>query len=261
MSSDTCGCEGTNLERVRYFPRQLITADDMVLEQDYFRHKLRCHNRFLHGWGVVCGCEVKPPADQDPPWQVTVCPGYVITPQGDEILIGQSKFDIALGVRQPSDPCAPLLPVPPVSATASQKVYLAVRYMECELRPVLVHPTGCACDETTCEYSRIRDDFELKVLMKLPDSYEMANRADEEWIKEFTSWVNGNRKGSQPVPSFPKCTDDPWVVLACIELPDSKEKPITKITYEERRVIYSPEVMNILIRNMLQPSTTKNRRT
>jgi len=43
---------------VNYFPRQLLTADDMTADQQYFLNKLRRHNRYLHGWGVVCGLEI-----------------------------------------------------------------------------------------------------------------------------------------------------------------------------------------------------------
>src|SRR5215467_13182077 len=83
------------LERVRFFPRQLIGAEDLRLEQEYFRQKLRRHNRFLHGWGVVCGCEVKPAPTAEKPWRVRICPGYVLTPQGDEVMIGsEALFDL-----------------------------------------------------------------------------------------------------------------------------------------------------------------------
>jgi hypothetical protein len=41
-------------ERPRYFPRQLITADDLILEQEYFRNKRRRHNRLRLGRGVRC---------------------------------------------------------------------------------------------------------------------------------------------------------------------------------------------------------------
>lgn len=50
------------LTRPRYFNGQLLTADDLQAEQNYFREKLRRHNRCLHGWGVVRGLEVT----QDP---------------------------------------------------------------------------------------------------------------------------------------------------------------------------------------------------
>src|SRR5687768_8699392 len=102
-----CTLPGNVVERVRYFPRQLITADDMRAEQDYFRERLRRHNRYLHGWGVVCGCEVKLNVDKDHPWRVRVCCGYLITPAGDEVQISPARdFDLATEVRQPADPCA-----------------------------------------------------------------------------------------------------------------------------------------------------------
>src|SRR5579885_1844774 len=56
----------------------------------------------MHGWGVVCGAKVCPVpvangAASDPtgasaassfqPWLVTVSPGYILGPYGDEIII------------------------------------------------------------------------------------------------------------------------------------------------------------------------------
>src|SRR6266545_4007546 len=63
-SAHPCGCDGHHgfpfgvLERPRYFPRQLITPDEPTLEAAYFRDRLRRHNIYLHGWGVVCGALV-----------------------------------------------------------------------------------------------------------------------------------------------------------------------------------------------------------
>ena len=111
------------LERPRYFPRQLMTPAEMILEQDYFREKLRRHNRMLHGWGVVCGaivCRVAcPPGtngkggymvaaqawpcpeESGPggwhPWNVSVSSGYILGPYGDEILINSQ---VIVDVRQ-----------------------------------------------------------------------------------------------------------------------------------------------------------------
>jgi hypothetical protein len=46
--------------RLRYFYGQMLSAQDFQIEQDYFREKLKLHNRCLHGYGVVCGLEVRP---------------------------------------------------------------------------------------------------------------------------------------------------------------------------------------------------------
>ena len=80
------------LERVNYFPRQLLTVDDMETERDYFLQKLRRHNRFLHGWGVVCGLEVTASPIPDMPWQVQITLGYAIGPYGDEIYVAKPVF-------------------------------------------------------------------------------------------------------------------------------------------------------------------------
>jgi hypothetical protein len=157
----------------------------MRAEQDYFRQKLRRHNRFLHGWGVVCGLTVVAPVKSDPPWQVTICPGYAVTPQGDEVLLNDPvTLDIALGKQDP-EPCCEPWPCPPPSTHAGGKghdkrqvVYIAIRYAECQSRPVRVHPAGCGCDESGCEYSRIRDGYEIKVLLDLPQSHITAATED-----------------------------------------------------------------------------------
>lgn len=47
-------------ERVNYFFGQMLGVNEFKAEQAYFREKQRMHNRFLHGYGVVCGMAVKP---------------------------------------------------------------------------------------------------------------------------------------------------------------------------------------------------------
>ena len=59
-SQSTRSCTDSVVELPRYYPRQLITPDDLTLEQDYFLARHRRHNRLLHGWGVVCGALVCP---------------------------------------------------------------------------------------------------------------------------------------------------------------------------------------------------------
>jgi hypothetical protein len=48
------------LRRLKYFYGQLLSAEDFRTEQDFFREKLKLHNRCLHGYGVVCGLLVEP---------------------------------------------------------------------------------------------------------------------------------------------------------------------------------------------------------
>src|SRR5436305_1278874 len=91
-----CSCGQVALELPRYYPRQLLTPVELTLEQQYFRDRLRRHNRLLHGWGVVCGgavCRVPDTtANQAQPWKVRVQTGYVLGPYGDEILIDHEQI-------------------------------------------------------------------------------------------------------------------------------------------------------------------------
>jgi hypothetical protein len=237
---------GEQLERVRYFPRQLLTADDMRVEQEYFREKARRHNRYLHGWGVVCGCVVEPvPAAKT--WTVRVCPGYVVGPQGDEILINDC-VDVDLKLGATPDDCTVRWPCPPLGEMPRDRkgrgiVYIAVRYAECFSRPTRVHPAGCGCDESACEYSRVRESFEIKVLWELPESHKKAAQDDKKWCDTVhqTSPELLRRLHTFPVPPCPECATEPWVVLATVGFPAgeaavSANQPV-QISYDDRRTL------------------------
>src|SRR5262245_56214529 len=132
------------LERPRYYSRQLITPSDMTLEQRYFRARLRRHNRLMHGWGAPCGAQVCPVASaatqEAEKWLVRVTPGYILGPQGDEILIEKDvTIDLRTGSKASadcssggaSDPwCAPVVIEPDAGP-----LFVAVRYEENMTRP------------------------------------------------------------------------------------------------------------------------------
>ena len=160
-------CDRGVAERPRYYPRQLITSDDLTLEQEYFRNKQRVHNRLLHGWGVVCGANVCPSPDPNggyKSWEVIIKPGYILGPYGDEIVIDRpyvkdlrtTGFVGATGDASDEsiDPwCSQVyLPQPETGDR-----YVAVRYRECQSRPVRVQPSGCGCEDNPCEYSRVQE--------------------------------------------------------------------------------------------------------
>lgn len=75
------------LERNRFFPGQLLTAEALKLEQDYFLQKLKRHNRSLHGCGVVSGLRVKVEAKQ-----IVVEDGMALDCQGNEVVLESAKI-------------------------------------------------------------------------------------------------------------------------------------------------------------------------
>ena len=149
----SCASHGTQPatnERPRYYARQLVTPDDFTLEQDYFRAKMRRHNRFLHGFGVVCGARV---VASNQPWKVIVQSGYILGPYGDEIYI---ETDQCIDVH---DSCTP---APPDdngchearrAPTATTTQWVAVQYQEKQTR-LVAFPPAVAAVKTACASTR-----------------------------------------------------------------------------------------------------------
>jgi hypothetical protein len=222
-TSTTNTCSSSIAELPRYYPRQLITPADLTLEQDYFRDRMRRHNRLLHGWGVVCGATVCPVqiVNNDgtvsySPWQVQVQPGYILGPYGDEIILDCPRtVDVRTqGVSGVTgDPCIDT-PDPwctevftPPGTTNPTVVYIAVKYMQSMTRPVRVQPVGCGCDDTSCEFSRWHDGYQIGVLQKCPSCNQMnPNQQPLTWAQLTTG----------DTPSCPDCSCGPWVGLAAV---------------------------------------------
>jgi len=210
-----------SLERVRYFPRMLITPDDMTAEQQYLRNKLRRHNRLLHGWGVVCGCEVTPGEKE---FEVKITPGYILGPYGDEIIIWKEltydiRTELVCGCTVESgngmhqiDPWCSDVKKPTVSG---QTCYVAVKYKEIETRPVRAHPVGCSCDQVHCESSRILDSFIVKALNTLPSSHNPEDPSSVPPLSDPNQIISGQLE------SCVECPAEPWVVLADVTIGDN----------------------------------------
>lgn len=220
MNTAPCNCQSQTAtqsvnERPRYYARQLVTPDDMTLEQEYFRTRLRRHNRYLHGWGVVCGASV---VEANQPWKVIVKPGYILGPYGDEICI---EKDQCVDVRkkctssQPQDPpdgfdCTEVQPPKPAGGT----LFVAIRYAESKTRLIRVPLGGCGCEENTCEYSRLGDGYEICILAECPASHKNP--------PSFGATHEGR------APGCPECESEPWVVLCALTVDEAG-----KITLQE----------------------------
>ena len=233
QSAEAASASGT-LQRVNYFNRQLLTAEDMTAAADYLLEKLRRHNRFLHGWGVVCGLAVTAAPVASSPWRVQIGSGYALSPYGDEVFVGEAVyFDLAACLTGgSSNPCEPGMVTPGQGGTSST-AYLAIRYAECLSRPVQTASSGCGCDDDPCQYSRVRDSFQIQCLSKLlPKPKPPAT---------VCQVVNGG-----VIAPCPPCPTDPWIVLAKILLPSSTNMNITNNNIDNfsvRRVILSSAVL------------------
>ncbi|MGI8835926.1 MAG: hypothetical protein ACR2H4_04735 [Pyrinomonadaceae bacterium] len=73
-------------ERLRFFSERLLTAADFSLEQNYFRGKLKLHNRALHGFGIVSGLKVTVQSGK-----VVVTAGLALDCEGNELVVARDE--------------------------------------------------------------------------------------------------------------------------------------------------------------------------
>jgi hypothetical protein len=185
--------------RPDYSAGTYLSAKDLNQEQKHRLSRLRHHNRYLHGTGIVCGLQVVPADDPRRPWAVQVCPGYAIDCCGDEVMVPErTVVDIRDHLwRNPRH-------------KRSRVAYVTVQYTQALVRPLAVGPSGCGCDEPPIVPSRIRDGFQVGVLWDLPE-------AGRDGAFDLCS--------GDPVPC-PDCPDNRTVILACVTLPASEGDPI-----------------------------------
>ena len=227
MNTAPCNChpqtsKASLNERPRYYARQLVTPDDLTLEQNYFRNRIRRHNRYLHGWGVVCGAAVVEATRRDArgvveqqPWKVIVQAGYVLGPYGDEIFI---ETDQCVDVRKKCGPqdtpdeaeCLDAQPTP--SQGEDEQRWIAIRYVENKTRLIRVPLGGCGCEDNTCEYSRFADHYEICVLDHCPESHKNPPGS------AVITGERVGRDGAKATPDCPECQTEPWVVLSAFKV-------------------------------------------
>jgi hypothetical protein len=134
-----------------------LTAADLCLEQKYFVQRLRRHLRLVHGWGIVCGLNVVPADDTG--WELFVCPGYGISPCGDEIFV-EKRFRFNL---------RDYLWTRPLSVT-SNRAWISIEAAEdpTAYEPAPAQDCGCGCDGTEEKPSRLVDGFRIVVMWTAP---------------------------------------------------------------------------------------------
>jgi hypothetical protein len=201
-------------ERVKYFYGQLLGVREFQSEQAYFFEKHRLHNRYLHGYGVICGLEVEPcrtPRDPcDEPRPPTIGkppegkPGERSTdPQHPEVKALVVHADPFRPLEFPKTLCIEVdcglaldcqgneivVPWPTqidllasLGCDAKQKflegkrAYVSVCYVARPCEPVRpVTADNCGGLLPDCVPSRLRDDFCLKVTWDPPPHDESCS--------------------------------------------------------------------------------------
>jgi hypothetical protein len=145
------------MERLRFFQGQLLSAQDFQTEQQYHMEKRRLHNRMLHGFGVADGLAV---AMDGSGTAVLISPGLALDPRGNEILV-ESPVRIDLGVST-SDVC-----------------FVVIEFTETASDPV-PGPNGA-------EFSRVKEGYAVSVALEDPPvGLARLIRVEGRWIVDET---------------------------------------------------------------------------
>jgi len=152
-------CAGfTSPVRPRFFAGQLLTDVELTALERYVIDKNRLHNRYLHGWGVVCGLEV---ACGDCGDDLVVRPGYALDPCGNDVIVPSSqRIDIAqaiqrcLSAERTTPVCDPPVSAPPSRCDDEATWCVTLRYRDYDIRPVVplvASPSrSCSCGGASC---------------------------------------------------------------------------------------------------------------
>ena len=156
---DCLSCDLPTQERLHYFTGQFLTQRDFQDEQNYFIGKHRQHNRYLHGYGTVCGLKVVQHPNPDCRDRFVILePGFALDCCGREILVKEQVYidiikyfaaqNIDLNSIKPED---------------TNHLLFSLCYSECKTEFVPVLYAECGCDENGSEANRIYEGFEVKL--------------------------------------------------------------------------------------------------
>jgi hypothetical protein len=188
-------------ERPGYQPGDILSARDLATDQGYKFGHVRRHDQYLHGWGVLCGLLVVPDCDPKRPWAIRVCPGYAISPCGDEIEVLRAvTVDLAdyLWSRVV------------IGGSAGGIAYVVLGYRVEERAFVEAAPAPCRCDQAIRHASRLQDSFRIDVL----------------WTPPASPGLQFDLCTGAPTPC-PNVPDPPLLLLAKVNLPASWNEAIT----------------------------------
>jgi len=141
--------------RPRFFAGQLLTEDDLNRLERYIIDKNKLHNRYLVGWGVVCGLEV---VCNPCKGFVTVKSGYALSPCGDDIVVCRDEAvnvcELIQDCREQHWECDPAWPRPdPICTDKDEPWILYLCYDERATRgvtPLRGASGGACCSSCSC---------------------------------------------------------------------------------------------------------------
>jgi predicted flap endonuclease-1-like 5' DNA nuclease len=192
-----CGCapcDGTCcrldcLVQPRFFCGQLLTDADLSALLKWSRDRFGL-SRYRHGWGVVCGLDVR--GKFGSLTTVTVTPGYAVDCCGNDVIVCEdASLDLKRYCRDEEDPCADLWPqLRRENREALQQrdqlraVDIYLQYNEESADPATAMGRGSCKQVSPCEYSRTKETYKLVPKVAVAGTDPVAARATR-WHEEY----------------------------------------------------------------------------
>lgn len=146
--------------RLRYYFGQRLGVVDLFDEQHYHAGKQRFHNIRSHGAGVMCGLTAERfalPATAEPTTVLRVKRGAALDPCGHELVVNADQcIDVAAWFQKHQSELQ--------WTAGDHTLTVAICYRECPSNPMPSPRDPCGCDSGGCEFGRVREGFELKLL-------------------------------------------------------------------------------------------------
>ncbi|MBN1552810.1 hypothetical protein JW979_15155 [bacterium] len=178
----------SKFKRLSYFHGMLLTEDDLLEEQNYFRDKLKLHNR-LHGKGIVQGLEIKPfsetkdatgKANKDCS-EVVIQPGFALDCEGNEVIVCRPyEVDLSMHIDFLIRECAlngSQNGTCMKGENSTPRICLGIIFGECRSNPSTQYIATCDSDPQK-QYSRIREGFRVSIVLEyetMPPIPEVRN--------------------------------------------------------------------------------------
>lgn len=239
-------CKASHSVRPSYFDRQRLKAADLSMEQEYQNQRFRRQNRFLHGWGVVCGAEVGAVWEGEVPTsQIRLTEGYGLTPGGDELYFPPSldaidlKEQIKERCPQTGD-CSNLTDLSEGGELEFEevvedcRVYLIARPCQEPCAADYPIPVDCQHPGGSPKASRIREGARLELVVELPSLHQPSEPDCDQLIR----LVCGTETAQCPAAAE---AADNYLVLATLWVRDCRILEIDN-RYPRKRLL-SPAVL------------------
>lgn len=184
-----CGCapcEGTCcrldcIVQPRFFCGQLLTDADLSAMLKWARDRFGL-SRYRHGWGVVCGLDVR--ARYASPTTIVVTPGYAVDCCGNDVIVCEdATVDLRRVCRDEQDPCADLRRQLGLGGETRalrdrvRAVDVYLQYNEESADPTTAMGRGSCKQVSECEYSRTKETYKVTAELAVAGSDPVRARA------------------------------------------------------------------------------------